>query len=101
MILIFALAAALCLQIFVKADNISQTTYQKDKAVVLAQNAAELLKATAGNFEAVQTMAEEPYRIAITAQPNQLPGLQQVHIQVYYETELLFAVNTGWQEAGE
>ena len=43
MILVFALAAARGLQIFAKADAISQETARRDRAVVLARNAAELL----------------------------------------------------------
>ena len=57
MILVFALAAALCLQIFAKADAISQETARRDRAVVLARNAAELLKATGG---IVQGMSGSP-----------------------------------------
>ena len=44
MLLVFALAAALCLGVFVRADRISEETHQRDQAVILACNAAELLK---------------------------------------------------------
>ena len=44
MILVFAVAAALCLQVFVRSRDISGETARRDTAVVLARNAAELLK---------------------------------------------------------
>ena len=50
MILVFALAAALCLQAFIKADQISRETEQRTQAAALAQTAAETLKACGGDF---------------------------------------------------
>ncbi len=44
MVLIFALAAALCLQAFVLSGQISNKMEAKNRAVVEAQNAAETLK---------------------------------------------------------
>lgn len=44
MVLVFALAAALCLQTFVLSGKISKTTQAKNRAVTEVQNAAELLK---------------------------------------------------------
>jgi len=45
MVLIFVLAAALCLQTFVLAGTISKTTEAQSNAMLVAQNAAEGLKA--------------------------------------------------------
>ena len=45
MILVFALAAALCLRTFVWADGYSARQQARDQAVTVAQNAAETLKA--------------------------------------------------------
>jgi len=45
MVLVFALAAALCLQTFVLSGKISKMTEAKNRAVVEAQNAAEQIKA--------------------------------------------------------
>ncbi|MBQ3076511.1 MAG: hypothetical protein IJC43_01510 [Clostridia bacterium] len=50
MLLVFALAAALCLRAFVWSDSLSRQNAARDRAVVEAQNAAELLKHTGGNF---------------------------------------------------
>ena len=45
MILVFALAAALCLQAFVLSDSISQENQRRDQAALLCQNLAEECKA--------------------------------------------------------
>ena len=45
MVLIFALAAALCLQTFVLSDRISEKTEAKNRAAVECQNVAEIMKA--------------------------------------------------------
>lgn len=45
MVLVFALAAALCIQAFSAADKISQKNAALDRAVLEAQNAAEAMKA--------------------------------------------------------
>ena len=45
MVLIFALASALCVQMFVLAENLSKRTEAQNRAVVEVQNAAESIKA--------------------------------------------------------
>ena len=45
MLLVFALAAALCMQAFVKSDQLSQQIVDRDQAVSLCQNAAEAIRA--------------------------------------------------------
>ncbi len=45
MLLVFALAAALCMQAFVKSDAISKDSAERDRAVVAVQNAAETARA--------------------------------------------------------
>lgn len=49
MLLVFALAAALCLQAFVKSQDISNRSEARDRAVIESQNIAETLKA--GRYE--------------------------------------------------
>ena len=44
MVLVFALAAALCLQTFVLSGNISERTEEVNRAAIEAQNVAEELK---------------------------------------------------------
>lgn len=48
MLLVFALAAALCLQAFVKSQAISSRSEARDRAVIEAQNVAESLKSGSG-----------------------------------------------------
>ena len=54
MLLVFALAAALCLQAFVKSDELSKRSEARDQAAVLCQNTAEVLRSTKGDFSQVQ-----------------------------------------------
>jgi len=51
MLLVFALAAALCLKAFVWADGQSERIGLRDDALLQAQNAAETLKGFHGDFE--------------------------------------------------
>lgn len=51
MVGVFALAAALCVQVFVLSDRVSRQSEVRDRALLLAQNAAEELKSVGGDFE--------------------------------------------------
>ncbi|MCI8538832.1 MAG: hypothetical protein HFF18_09275 [Oscillospiraceae bacterium] len=51
MLLVFALAAALCLQAFVKSDALSRASEDRDRAMTLCQNAAEAVRRCQGNME--------------------------------------------------
>lgn len=98
MILVFAVAAALCLQVFVKSRAISEETVRRDTAVVLARNAAELLKATDGNLKAAEAFSRDGYKVTVVSLPASVPGLAQAEIAVTFEEEILFSLETGWQE---
>lgn len=98
MILVFALAAALCLQVFVKAEEISVETARMDQAVVLAKNAAELLKATGGDAEKAESLSEEGYQVKVRPRKSQQPGLALAEIAVFFEETALFSLETAWQE---
>ena len=45
MIVIFAIISALCIQVFIKADQISINSENRDRAVIMVQNAAEKIAA--------------------------------------------------------
>jgi len=49
MLLVFALAAVLCLQAFTLSQNISQQNVYRDRLVIEAQNAAEAMKSGHGD----------------------------------------------------
>ena len=52
MLLVFALAAALCLQAFVKSDEMSKRSEARDRAATLCQNVAEAVRHNGGDLEA-------------------------------------------------
>lgn len=57
MVLVFALAAAVCLQVFVFSDQMSRRNEIMDRAVLAAQSAAETIKHTKGDYrQATQTL---------------------------------------------
>ena len=65
MLLVFALAAALCLRGFAWADSRSQLLQQQTWAMAEAQNAAELLKYTRGDYAQLGgTWVEDHWQIA-------------------------------------
>ena len=110
MVLVFALAAALCLRIFAFSDEASRRAHEKDRAVLLAQNAAETLKAYGGVREA-QTLwyddlgapcSEETAAYEVHVQPlkNGVPGLGEAEVCVcpVGEEAPLFALTVAWQE---
>ncbi len=93
MVLTFSLAAAWCLLIFLRADQISQETARRDEAVFLAQNTAEALKAGISLPEATNG-----YRVEVQEEASPVPGLAKAKILVYYEGEECFSLTAGWQE---
>lgn len=110
MILVFALAAAVCLQIFVGAGRISQHTQQQDEAVLLAQNGAETVKALKGDLPEIAgtlggtaddtsvLVEAEGLLMEITLLPEEMPGLGQANVQVTNRETALFSLTVGWQE---
>ncbi len=51
MLLVFALAAALCLQAFVKSDGLSGDSEDRDRAAARCQNAAEAVRHSRGDLK--------------------------------------------------
>lgn len=58
MVLVFALAAALCLRAFVLSDRISHACEERDRAVMAVQTVAETLKLCRGDLEETERIAE-------------------------------------------
>ena len=56
MLLVFALAAALCLQAFVLSDQTSRQNVLRDEAVTEVQRVAETVKYCTGDLEQVQAL---------------------------------------------
>ena len=122
MVLVFALAAALCLRAFVLADGISRQVEATDRAVLWAESAADTLKARNGDLAQAaaelggnldgqrwiipldetwqETAGESAY--TLTAQPIQSgqPLLGRTQIDVAEKNgESLFSLEVCWQEA--
>ena len=56
MVLVFALAAAVCVRIFALSDRLSLENETRDRAVTAVQNAAETLKACRGDYGAASNL---------------------------------------------
>lgn len=114
MILVFALTAAVCLQAFVQADQLSRETALRDQAIVCAQNGAETLKACGGSLEeaarllgggvsgATLTVHYEKLYLEIQVLPARQPGLGTAEVNAAEsETgQILCTLKVGWQEVG-
>ena len=100
MVLIFALAAALCLQTFAKARSISLETARQDEAVLLAQNSAELLKSGLTEPEVEALLSDEAYRVQIQVLPQEIAGLTKVKISILWENTELYSLLIGYPEVG-
>ena len=114
MLLVFSLAAAACLGVFVGAHRISQTAKHQDTAVFLAQNGAETLKSTCGNLRQTGlllsgTVAEDlltadyegGYRLYIQKSDSPTAGLGTAELWVIHESapdEKILTLNISWQE---
>lgn len=121
MLLVFALAAALCMQVFVFARQLSLRCEAEAHAVQAAQNAAEVLKGSGGDYaRAVKAHGgrceEEIWRIGYDGQWRQsetdvaywvevvpagsgqpLLGMADVTVETSEDVEL-FSLTVAWQE---
>ena len=122
MLLVFALAAALCLQVFLLSGQMSLRGEARDRAVTQVQNAAEVLKASGGDFPALEKQlggtgdaeaweirydenwknisGEDPaYRLLITPVSTGDPMLGSASVScVTSREDVLFQVTVSWQE---
>lgn len=88
MILIFAITSALCIQVFIKADQISVDSKNRDKAVQIVQNTAEQLKANKEvedvyydkNWNKVESNQDYAFQLKIERSNEQ--GLETISIKV-------------------
>ena len=111
MILVFALAATFCVQGFALAGRLSRRQEARSQAVIPAQNAAELLKYTSGDYEQVaQTLGgtwdghcltvslKDSCLLQVIPVETDTPLLGSAHIQVVDGEDVLFEITTAWQE---
>lgn len=114
MVLVFALAAALCLRCFVSTDRISEKNTLRDEAVLMAQSAAETVKGCYGDYEAAaqrlggqwngSVLAIHSDEMSLFVIPedggHDLLGRARVEVYTHEGDVLLFALTTAWQEVG-
>ncbi len=116
MFLVFALAAAICIQAFAQADRISKTSAARDNAIAEAQNVAERLQQYAGDSDALIKMyggyatdmgwqisydqnwqpAQESGRYRIEVEME--PGKAEITVIDTQNGEVLAGFPVGWQE---
>ena len=119
MLVVFGLAAVLCLQAFVWADSASKDISGRDKALIQAQNAAEVLKSCCGDMGKAadiyggawdgciwevyydadwkQTPAESAYRLTVMQKEPNLRYLGAAEVSVKRGDVQLAQLNVAWQ----
>lgn len=123
MVLVFALTAALCLRAFALSDRLSRESERRDRAVLLAQNTAELCKAGGGDWtlleqklggevrpegwralcgetlQPVATPEEAAFAVEVRPEHTEAEGLGRATVVVFAAdgTEL-FQLPVAWQE---
>ena len=119
MLLVFALAGALCLRAFFWAEQSSLDRADRDRALLCVQNMAQTLKSSRGDltglgkaregddwvlwYDGEWMPCETPgeYRLTVQKVPAQLPGLGEAQIRVWdRESEMLARLDVMWQEVG-
>ncbi len=124
MLLVFALAAALCLQAFVRSEAMSRESEARDRAAVQCQNAAEAVRHAGGDLEkAAETLGiardqEEPalsayysgdwspcgaqdwaYRLTVRPVESGVRGLGKASVRVSAaDGSAVFELEIAWQE---
>ncbi len=123
MLLVFALAAVLCLRAFVWADTASDSAAARDRALTEAQSAAEVLKSCKGDFEAAadlyggdwfdgvwiirydeqwrQTDAAAAYVLRVEPQDSSSAYLGTALVSVWDGETSLVSLDLAWQEVAQ
>ena len=109
MLLIFALAAVICLRAFLWSDDTSRHSARRDDALIHAQTMAETVKAYGGDFSAAAAALHgtvEDGALVIEGETYTLraekeapaPYLGQAEIAAEVAGEVLFTLPVAWQE---
>jgi Tfp pilus assembly protein PilV len=123
MVMVFALAATLCVQVFVLSGQASRRSEARDRAVLVAQNAAELLKSGGGDTADHLAAAAGPlggsvsqgvlqvdysadwepiaragvYRLTAQSEPSDVAGLAAAEVSVAQGEDVLVRLQVAWQ----
>ena len=122
MLLVFALAAALCLQAFVRSDNISRQSEARDRAAMLVQSAAEAIQSYGGDacdafagaaellggqyeqgllwvdYDEDWNLGGDAYRLEAQGILSENPALREAAVQmVDARGKPIFSIQSAWQ----
>lgn len=100
MILVFAVAAAICLRVFMHADSVSQTSSLTDSAYLMAQNAAEMIKNSSGEIleEGNYVLDSEGLVLKAELLETENKYLGAAEITVFRGEEILCEIPVRWQK---
>ena len=110
MLLVLCVAAALCLQAFLWAQEVSLENARRDGALTHIQSAAEVLKHCNGDFEAAArqhggswdgcawVIREDGYTVRTVPQVTASEHLGMATLEVTWEGEILASLRVCWQE---
>ncbi len=120
MLLVFAAASALCVSLFFRADSLGRESAAADSALIMAENAAEVLKSCSGDFgraaeihggtagdtwilrygeDGSVSPDGDAYRLEAVGEESKLSGLGKARITVYGDDgAALVSLTVAWQE---
>ena len=110
MVLVFALASALCLHAFVLSRQLAHRSLLADEALLLAQNAAETLKLTGGDLQTADaqlggqaqaglwTLEQGALLLEVRPVTVNLAGLGRAEVRVLRGNDPLVTLPVAWQE---
>ena len=123
MVLVFALAAAVCLQVFVFSDQMSRRNERMDRAVLATQSIAETVKHTKGDYRQaaqvlggswdgtrwnlrfdqngnlVEDVAQTAFFISVSTADSGQPLLGRAEVKAETpDGDVLFEIPVAWQE---
>jgi hypothetical protein len=109
MLLVLAVAAVLCLRVFVWAEDRSGQNAARDAALIQMQSVAELLKATGDPEETARSMngsksgdhwyiPMETYEIRILPAQTEGASPPLVYLEAVYRDTVLIRFPVSWQE---
>lgn len=123
MLAVFALAAALCLRIFIRTEEVSVKNVNMDQALLQAQNAAETVKHCRGDLIAAaehlggsadgkvwritfddrwhETEEDTAFILTVSLGSGEMPLLGEASVMVEQEDgSVLAQLDVCWQEVG-
>ena len=100
MVLVFAVAAAICLRVFTFADRISKEAASEDAAYLLAQNVAEEIKNTCGASLGESGCEWEKNGLMLKAEPEETGNrfLGGAAVTVFDGEKILCELPVRWQK---